>query len=68
MNIKTFTDDEIITLNTVRAHPCISEGGECYIVSCYTIFDDGENIEITDTRSTSMFSPLPPRPISGRPS
>lgn len=28
MNIKTFTDDEIITLNTVRKHPCISECGE----------------------------------------
>lgn len=54
--IKTFTDDEITTLNTVRKHPCISEGGECYIVSCYTIFDDGENIEITDKVDVNVFA------------
>lgn len=33
MNIKQFTDDEIIALDTVRKRPCIPEGGECRIVS-----------------------------------
>lgn len=55
MDIKTFTD-EIITLNTVRKHPCISEGGECYIVSSYTIFDDCENIAVTDKVDVNVFA------------
>lgn len=56
MNIKQFTDDEITTLNTVRKHSCISEGGECYIVSSYTIFDDGEYIAITDKVDVNVFA------------
>ena len=48
MDIEKFTDDEIITPNTVRKRPCISEGGECHIASNYTIFDDGEHIAVTD--------------------
>lgn len=56
MDIKKFTDDEIITLNTVRKHPCISEGGECYIVSSYTIFDDGEHIAVTDKVDVNVFA------------
>lgn len=56
MDIKKFTDDEIITLNTVRKHPCISEGGECYIVSSYTIFDDGEHVAVTDKVDVNVFA------------
>lgn len=56
MDIKNFTDDEIITLNTVRKYPCISEGGECYIVSRYTIFDDGEHIAVTDKVDVNVFA------------
>lgn len=56
MNIKQFTDDEIITLNTARKHPCISEGGECYIVSRYTIFDDCEYIAVTDKVDVNVFA------------
>lgn len=51
--------DEIIALNTVRKRPCISEGGECHIVSCYTIFDDGEHIEITDKVDVDVFATVP---------
>lgn len=54
--IKQFTDDEIITLNTVRKCPCISEGGECYIVSCYTIFDDSEHIAVIDKVDVNVFA------------
>lgn len=56
MDIKKFTDDEIITLNTVRKHQCISEGGECYIVSSYTIFDDSEHIAVTDKVDVNVFA------------
>lgn len=56
MDIKKFTDDEIITLNTVRERPCISDGGECYIVSSYTIFDDGEHIAVTDKVDVNVFA------------
>lgn len=56
MDIKKFTDDEIITLNTVRKHPCISEGGECYIVSSYTIFDDCEHVEVTGKTDVNVFA------------
>lgn len=56
MDIKKFTDDEIITLNTVRKHPCISDGGGCYIVSSYTIFDDGEHIAVTDKVDVNVFA------------
>lgn len=56
MDIKKFTDDEIITLNTVRKRPCISEGGECYIVSSYTIFDDVEFIAVTDKVDVNVFA------------
>lgn len=59
MNIKTFTDDEIITLNTVRERPCISEDGGCYIVSCCTVFDDGEHTEITDKVDVDVFATVP---------
>lgn len=56
MDIKQFTDDEITTLDTVRKRPCISEGGECYIVSSYTIFDDGEHIAVTDKADVNVFA------------
>lgn len=56
MDTKKFTDDEIITLNTVRKHACISEGGECYIVSSYTIFDDCEHVEITGKADVNVFA------------
>lgn len=65
MNIKTFTDDEVITLNTVRKRPCISEGGECHIVSCYTISTMASTSKLP-TRPTSMFSPLCRRLTSGQ--
>lgn len=64
MDIKRFTDDEIITLNTVRKHPCISEGGECYIVSSYTISTTASTSQ-SSIRSMSMSLPLWPRLTSG---
>lgn len=56
MNIKQFTDDETIALDTVRKRPCISEGGECRIVSRHTIFDDGGHIAVTDKVDVDVFA------------
>lgn len=56
MDIEKFTDDEIITLDTVRKRPCISECGECHIVSSHTIFDDGEHIAVTDKVDANIFA------------
>lgn len=55
-NIKRITDEEIINLNAIRKRPCITDGGECYIVSCYRIFDDGEYVEITDKTDVNVFA------------
>lgn len=54
--VEKFTDDEIIALNTVRKCPCISEGGECHIVSSYTIFDDGGHVEVTGKTDVNVFA------------
>lgn len=56
MNIEKFTGDGIIALDAVRERPCISEGGECHIVSSHTIFDDGEHIAVTDKADVDVFA------------
>ena len=56
MNVERFTDDEIITLDTVRKRPCISEGGEGHIVSSHTVFDDGEHVAVTDKVDVNVFA------------
>lgn len=40
----------------MREHPCISECGGCYIVSSYTIFDDGGHIAVTDKVDVNVFA------------
>lgn len=55
-NIKRITNEEIFALNTVCKRPCITESGECYIVSSYRIFDDGEHIEVTDKTDVNVFA------------
>lgn len=56
MDIEQFTDDETITLDTVRKRPCISEGGGRHIVSSHTVFDDGEHIAVTDKVDADVFA------------
>lgn len=53
---KRITDERIIELNGIRKRPCITENGECFIVSCYRIFDDGEFIEVTDETDVNVFA------------
>ena len=45
-NIKRITDEEIFALNTVRKRPCITESGECYIITTVHVYDDGEHFEV----------------------
>lgn len=43
---KRITDAEIIALNEVRKRPCITESGECCIVTGIRAYDDGERFEV----------------------
>ena len=45
-NINRITNEEIIALNDVRKRPCITEGGECHIVSRIIIFHDGDLFKV----------------------
>lgn len=56
VDIEQFTDDEIITPDTVRKRPCISEGGGCHIVSSHTVFGDGGHIAATDKVDADVFA------------
>lgn len=40
----------------MRKRPCVSEGGECHIVSSRTIFDDGGHIAVTDKADADVFA------------
>lgn len=56
IEVEKFTDDETITLDTVRKHPCISECGGCHIVSRHTMFGDGGHIAVTDKAGVNAFA------------
>ena len=45
-SIKRITNAEILEQNALRKVPCITEGGECCIVTSVRIFDDGERFEV----------------------
>ncbi len=55
-DIKRITDEEIFALNTVRKRPCITESGECYIVTRVSIYDDDERYEIEDIRDVNVLA------------
>lgn len=55
-NIKRITDEEIIALNTVRNRPCITESGECYIITTVHVYDDGEHFEIDRAHDTNVLA------------
>ena len=46
INRETITDAHIIELNGLRNKPCMTENGECFILSKARIFDDGEVFEV----------------------
>lgn len=55
-NINRITDEEIIALNTVRKRPCITESGECFIITNIRIYDDGEHFEIDGLHETNVLA------------
>lgn len=54
--IKRITDDEIIALNNVRKRQCITECGECFIVTSIRIYDDGERFEVDSVHDVNVFA------------
>ena len=53
---KTITDARIIELNEVRIKPCMTDSGECFIVTCYRIEDYGKDAELTDCADVNVFA------------
>lgn len=54
--IKRITDAEIIALNDVRKRPCITDGGECFIVTSIRIYDDGERFEVDSVNEVNVLA------------
>ncbi len=55
-NIKTIGDAEIVEYNAKRNVPCMTETGECYIVTKLRIFQDSETFEVTDATDVNVFA------------
>ena len=56
METKTFTKDEIIELNAKRKTPCITEGGECFVVKRLRIFADSLGCSIQSAKDVNVFA------------
>lgn len=54
--IKRITDAEIIALNDVLKRPCITDGGECFIVTSIRIYDDGERFEVDSVHDVNVLA------------
>lgn len=54
--IKRITDAEIIALNDVRKRPCITDCGECFIVTSIRIYDDGERFEVDSVHDVNVLA------------
>ena len=53
---ETITDDRIIELNDIRSWPCLTESGECYIVSKARVYDNGEAFEVDRVIDVNVFA------------
>lgn len=53
---ETYSDDRIIELNGIRKKPCMTENGECYVVSKARIYDNGEDFEVDRVIDTNVFA------------
>ena len=53
---RRITDAEIIALNEVRKRPCITEGGECCIVTSIRVYDDGEHFEVDSVHDVNVLA------------
>lgn len=54
--IKRINDTDILEQNALRKVPCITEGGECCIVTSVRIFDDGERLEVIGGSDVNVFA------------
>lgn len=55
-NAKRITDAEIIALNEVRKRSCITESGECCIVTGIRVYDDGEHFEVDSVHDVNVLA------------
>lgn len=55
-NIKTISDAEIIDHNAKLRTPCMTENGECCIVTKLRIFQDSETLEVMDATDAAVFA------------
>ena len=53
---KRITDAEIIALNEFRKRPCITEGGECCIVTGIRVYGDGERFEVDSVHDVNVLA------------
>lgn len=53
---ETITDARIIELNDIRSWPCLTESGECYIVSKARVYDNGEAFEVDRVIDVNVFA------------
>lgn len=54
--IKRISNDEILALNKVRKRPCITESGDCYIITAVRVYDDGEVYRIDSVHDTNVLA------------
>ena len=54
--IKRIIYTDILEQNALRNVPCITEGGECCIVTSVRIFDDGERFEVIGGSDVNVFA------------
>lgn len=54
--IKAITDADIIDLNAKTTKPCMTEGGECFIVTKLRIYQDSQAFDITDATDVAVFA------------
>ena len=53
---ETVSDARIIELDGIRRRPCMTESGECFVVSKARVFDDGEAFRVERVRDVNAFA------------
>ena len=53
---ETIDDARIIELDGIRRKPCLTESGECYVVSKARVYDNGEAFEVERVIDVNVFA------------
>ena len=53
---ETVSDARVIELDGIRRKPCVTESGECFVVSRARVFDDGEVFEVERVTNVNVFA------------